>query len=55
MLWQGLVPGASSGLGPCGINCRLDLVFGPMLPATVLYLGFAYKPVGEKMSAVGEI
>lgn len=41
----GLVPGATTGLGPSGINRRLDLTFGPMPLTAVLYMGVARKPV----------
>jgi 2-polyprenyl-6-hydroxyphenyl methylase / 3-demethylubiquinone-9 3-methyltransferase len=46
---SGLIPGAITGLGPRGLNRRLDLTFGPLLgpiPLTmVLYMGVARKPV----------
>jgi 2-polyprenyl-6-hydroxyphenyl methylase/3-demethylubiquinone-9 3-methyltransferase len=42
----GLVPGATSGLGPRGINRRLDLTFGPLPLMAILYMGIAQKPVG---------
>lgn len=41
----GLVPGAITGLGPRGINRRLDLTFGPMPLTAVLYMGVARKPL----------
>lgn len=40
----GLVPGAVTGLGPRGINRRLDLTFGPLPLTAVLYMGVARKP-----------
>jgi hypothetical protein len=40
----GLVPGATSGLGPRGVNRRLDLVVGPLLLLAVLCKGIAQKP-----------
>ena len=40
----GLVPGAVTGLGPRGINRRLDLTFGPLPLTAVLYMGIARKP-----------
>lgn len=39
-----LVPGPSTGLGPRGINRRLDLTFGPLPLTTILYMGIARKP-----------
>lgn len=39
-----LVPGAVTGLGPRGINRRLDLTFGPLPLTTILYMGLARKP-----------
>lgn len=44
MLGAGLVPGAFTGLGPRGINRRLDLTFGSLPLTTVLYMGIARKP-----------
>ena len=41
----GLVPGATTGLGPRGINRRLDLTFGPLPLTSILYMGIARKPV----------
>ncbi len=41
----GLVPGAVTGLGPRGINRRLDLTFGPLPLTAILYMGTARKPV----------
>lgn len=41
----GLVPGPVTGLGPRGINRRLDLTFGPLPLTTILYMGIARKPV----------
>ena len=41
----GLVPGATTGLGPRGINRRLDLTFGPLPLTAILYMGVARKPV----------
>ena len=40
----GLVPGAITGLGPRGLNRRLDLVFGPLPLTAILYMGTAQKP-----------
>ncbi|MBS1302941.1 bifunctional 2-polyprenyl-6-hydroxyphenol methylase/3-demethylubiquinol 3-O-methyltransferase UbiG [Loktanella sp. SALINAS62] len=40
----GLVPGATTGLGPRGVNRRLDLIFGPLPFTTILYMGSARKP-----------
>lgn len=39
----GLVPGAMTGLGPRGVNRRLDLTFGPMPVTLILYMGLAHK------------
>lgn len=44
MQQAGLVPGAMTGLGPRGVNRRLDLVFGPLPLTTILYMGVAQKP-----------
>jgi len=41
----GLVPGATIGLGPRGINRRFDLTFGPLPLTAILYMGTARKPV----------
>lgn len=41
----GLVPGATTGLGPRGINRRFDLTFGPLPLTAILYMGVARKPV----------
>ena len=43
----GLLPGATTGLGPRGINRRFDLTFGPLPLKTVLYMGVARKPGRE--------
>lgn len=40
----GLVPGATTGLGPRGMNRRLDLTFGPLPLTAILYMGIARKP-----------
>ena len=40
----GLVPGATTGLGPRGLNRRLDLTFGPLPLTVILYMGIARKP-----------
>jgi 2-polyprenyl-6-hydroxyphenyl methylase/3-demethylubiquinone-9 3-methyltransferase len=40
----GLVPGAMTGLGPRGVNRRLDLTFGPLPLTAILYMGLARKP-----------
>jgi 2-polyprenyl-6-hydroxyphenyl methylase/3-demethylubiquinone-9 3-methyltransferase len=39
----GLEPGRFTGLGPRGVNRRLDLTFGPLPLTTVLYMGHARK------------
>jgi 2-polyprenyl-6-hydroxyphenyl methylase/3-demethylubiquinone-9 3-methyltransferase len=44
MVGAGLVPGAMMGLGPRGLNRRLDLTFGPLPLTTILYMGIARKP-----------
>ncbi len=44
MQGAGLVPGAITGLGPRGINRRLDLTFGPLPLTAILYMGVARKP-----------
>lgn len=40
----GLVPGPFTGLGPRGLNRRLDLTFGPLPLTAILYMGIARKP-----------
>ena len=44
MQGQGLVPGSFTGLGPRGVNRRLDLTFGPLPLTATLYMGTARKP-----------
>ena len=44
MQGAGLVPGATTGLGPRGISRRLDLTFGPLPLTAILYMGIARKP-----------
>lgn len=41
----GLVPGLFTGLGPRGVNRRLDLTFGPLPLTAILYMGLARKPL----------
>ena len=45
MAAAGLEPGPMTGLGPRGINRRLDFTFGPLPFTTILYMGTARKPV----------
>lgn len=40
----GLLPGPFTGLGPRGLNRRLDLTFGPLPLTLIIYLGLACKP-----------
>ena len=40
----GLISGSSTGLGPRGINRRLDLTFGSLPLTLILYMGLARKP-----------
>ena len=40
----GLLDGAVTGLGPRGINRRLDLTFGSQPLTAVIYMGIARKP-----------
>lgn len=40
----GLVPGSMTGLGPRGVNRRLDLTFGALPLTMILYMGVAHKP-----------
>ena len=40
----GLVPSRFTGLGPRGVNRRLDLTFGPLPLTAILYMGHAHKP-----------
>lgn len=47
----GLVPGATRGLGPRGINRRFDLTFGPLPLTAVLYMGVARKPFAAEAAA----
>jgi 2-polyprenyl-6-hydroxyphenyl methylase / 3-demethylubiquinone-9 3-methyltransferase len=42
----GLEPGRFTGLGPRGVNRRLDLTFGPLPLTTILYMGSAKKHEG---------
>lgn len=44
ILGAGLVPGRFIGLGPRGLNRRLDLTFGPLPLTAILYMGIARKP-----------
>lgn len=46
----GLVPGPITGLGPRGLNRRLDLTFGPLPTTAVLYMGIACKPAHEALT-----
>ena len=43
----GLVPGAFTGLGPRGLNRRLDLTFGPLPLTAIIHMGTARKPVSK--------
>lgn len=40
----GLEPGRFTGLGPRGVNRRLDMTFGPLPLTVILYMGTARKP-----------
>ena len=40
----GLVTGPMTGLGPRGVNRRLDITFGPLPLTAILYMGLARKP-----------
>jgi 2-polyprenyl-6-hydroxyphenyl methylase/3-demethylubiquinone-9 3-methyltransferase len=44
MVAAGLVPARFTGLGPRGVNRRLDLTFGPLPLTAILYMGHASKP-----------
>lgn len=44
MTLAGLEPGRITGLGPRGLNARLDPVFGPLPLTAVIYMGHALKP-----------
>jgi len=46
----GLVPGPITGLGPRGLNRRLDLTFGPLPTTAILYMGIACKPAHETLT-----
>ncbi|MCC5964392.1 MAG: 3-demethylubiquinone-9 3-O-methyltransferase [Rhodobacteraceae bacterium] len=43
MQTAGLEPGRFTGLGPRGLNRRLDLTFGPLPLTAILYMGVAHK------------
>lgn len=43
----GLLPGVMTGLGPRGLNRRLDLTFGSLPLTAILYMGIAHKPAGD--------
>ncbi|MEE4278438.1 MAG: bifunctional 2-polyprenyl-6-hydroxyphenol methylase/3-demethylubiquinol 3-O-methyltransferase UbiG [Halieaceae bacterium] len=43
----GMVPGRFTGLGPRGVNRRLDLTFGQLPLTAILYMGTARKPLAE--------
>lgn len=45
LIGAGLVPGPITGLGPRGVNRRLDLTFGPLPLTAILYMGLARKPL----------
>ena len=47
----GLVPGRFTGLGPRGINRRLDLTFGPLPLTAIMYMGVAHRRGGSTRSA----
>jgi 2-polyprenyl-6-hydroxyphenyl methylase / 3-demethylubiquinone-9 3-methyltransferase len=49
MQGAGLVPGTFTGLGPRGLNHRLDLTFGRLPLTAILYMGTARKPVLEAL------
>jgi len=40
----GLVCGPQTGLGPRGLNSRLDFTFGPLPFRTIIYMGTAWLP-----------
>jgi len=44
MTMAGLVPGRFTGLGPRGVNRRLDLTFGRLPLTAILYMGVAERP-----------
>ena len=44
MQGAGLAPGPVTGLGPRGLDRRLDFVFGPLPLTAILYMGMARKP-----------
>ena len=46
----GLVPGPITGLGPRGLNRRLDLTFGPLPTTAILYMGIACKPAHQALT-----
>ena len=43
----GLLPGQITGLGPRGLNRRLDLTFGALPVTWILFIGTARKPIGK--------
>ncbi|WP_370401985.1 bifunctional 2-polyprenyl-6-hydroxyphenol methylase/3-demethylubiquinol 3-O-methyltransferase UbiG [Sulfitobacter sp. JB4-11] len=44
LMQAGLQVGPTTGLGPRGINRRVDFVFGPLPLRSVIYMGVADKP-----------
>ncbi|WP_371155157.1 bifunctional 2-polyprenyl-6-hydroxyphenol methylase/3-demethylubiquinol 3-O-methyltransferase UbiG [Jannaschia sp. 2305UL9-9] len=47
----GLMPGATTGLGPRGLTRRFDMTFGPLPLTAILYMGIARKPTGADAGA----
>lgn len=48
----GLVPGPMTGLGPRGIDRRLDLTFGPLPLTAILFMGLARKPADARGESI---
>ena len=44
MAGAGLIPGPMTGLGPRGLNRKLDFTFGPLPLTAIIYMGIARKP-----------
>jgi 2-polyprenyl-6-hydroxyphenyl methylase/3-demethylubiquinone-9 3-methyltransferase len=40
----GFAVGPVAGLGPCGVNRRLDVVFRALPSVSIMYMGHARKP-----------
>jgi len=44
-----------TGLGPCGLNSKLDFVFGPLPSTMIMYMGHAFvSTLSSKPEAGGD-